>query len=89
MKTLADGVVETASLLHEMEVTLKTLCSPLGAGSVSWRSHTCGELRSTDVGKAVTLCGWLQYKRFDFMVTLRDSHGVTQIVLPEDKVRTV
>ncbi|XP_071820809.1 aspartate--tRNA ligase, mitochondrial-like isoform X2 [Apostichopus japonicus] len=55
-------------------------------GSLSWRTHTCGELRAADEGKAVTLCGWLQHKRFDFLVTLRDSHGVTQAVLPEDKV---
>uniref|UniRef100_A0A8C7IGB4 Aspartyl-tRNA synthetase 2, mitochondrial n=1 Tax=Oncorhynchus kisutch TaxID=8019 RepID=A0A8C7IGB4_ONCKI len=32
---------------------------------LSFRSHTCGELRPADVGEEVTLCGWVQYLRFD------------------------
>ncbi|KAJ8038919.1 Aspartate--tRNA ligase, mitochondrial [Holothuria leucospilota] len=55
--------------------------------SVSWRTHNCGQLRASDAGSKVTLCGWLQYKRFDFMATLRDAYGVIQIVLPEDEVK--
>ncbi len=49
------------------------------------RTHTCGELRLADVGKAVTLVGWLENVRevganFAFLV-LRDYYGVTQIVV--------
>ncbi|XP_069087688.1 aspartate--tRNA ligase, mitochondrial isoform X2 [Pleurodeles waltl] len=49
------------------------------------RTHTCGELRSTHVGQEVTLCGWLQYERQGLFVVLRDFHGLTQIVIPQDE----
>ncbi|XP_053549235.1 aspartate--tRNA ligase, mitochondrial [Bombina bombina] len=49
------------------------------------RSHTCGELCSTHIGQDVTLCGWLQYQRNDLFVILRDFHGLTQIILPQDE----
>uniref|UniRef100_A0AAX7SUG1 Aminoacyl-transfer RNA synthetases class-II family profile domain-containing protein n=1 Tax=Astatotilapia calliptera TaxID=8154 RepID=A0AAX7SUG1_ASTCA len=38
--------------------------------SLSFRSHTCGELRSDDAGKKVTLCGWVQYLRYTLKATL-------------------
>uniref|UniRef100_A0A3Q4M275 Aspartyl-tRNA synthetase 2, mitochondrial n=1 Tax=Neolamprologus brichardi TaxID=32507 RepID=A0A3Q4M275_NEOBR len=52
--------------------------------SLSFRSHTCGELRSDDVGKKVTLCGWVQYLRQDLFVILRDFSGLTQILIPQE-----
>ncbi|XP_071802616.1 aspartate--tRNA ligase, mitochondrial-like [Asterias amurensis] len=56
--------------------------------SFSWRTHSCGELSTAQVGQGVTLCGWIQHKRYDFMLTLRDAYGVTQVVLPEVKKGT-
>jgi aspartyl-tRNA synthetase len=48
-----------------------------------YRTHTCGELRESDVGKKVLLSGWVQTNR-DMggvvFVDLRDKFGVTQVV---------
>ena len=48
-----------------------------------YRSHTCGELRITDVNKNVTLSGWVQTSR-NFgellFIDIRDRYGLTQIV---------
>ncbi len=48
-----------------------------------YRTHTCGELRSTDVGKRVLLAGWIHRKRNLgnlCFVDLRDHYGITQCV---------
>jgi len=50
----------------------------------SSRSHTCGELRKSDIGKEVTLCGWIHSFRTDKFIILRDYHGYTQILLPQN-----
>ncbi|XP_056913797.1 aspartate--tRNA ligase, mitochondrial isoform X1 [Takifugu flavidus] len=54
-----------------------------GPNSLSFRSHSCGELRSDHVGEKVTLCGWVQYLRQELFVILRDFSGMTQVVIPQ------
>lgn len=47
------------------------------------RTHNCDELRDTDIGKEVTICGWMEYSRMNRFFTLRDGYGHTQIIIPE------
>ncbi|MBR6451790.1 MAG: aspartate--tRNA ligase, partial [Lachnospiraceae bacterium] len=54
------------------------------------RTHHCNELRIGDVGKTVTLCGWLDNERkvsknLSFVI-LRDFYGVTQIVFETEEM---
>ena len=52
------------------------------------RTHTCGELRISDVNKKVTLSGWVQHIRDKgalIWITLRDRYGITQLFLEEGR----
>lgn len=49
------------------------------------RTNTCGELRSSHVGQEVTLCGWIQYRRQNIFLVLRDFHGLVQVVIPQEE----
>ena len=57
------------------------------------RTNTCGELRLADVGKNVTIVGWLENVRevgsnFAFLV-LRDFYGTTQVVVETEEMMKV
>ncbi len=52
------------------------------------RTHTCGELRKTDLDQRVRLCGWVDTVRDHggvIFIDLRDRYGLTQIIFdPND-----
>ncbi|MBC8111880.1 MAG: aspartate--tRNA ligase [Verrucomicrobia bacterium] len=52
------------------------------------RTHTCGELRLSDINTTVTLCGWVQRSRdkgYMLWIDLRDRYGMTQLFFEEGK----
>ena len=59
------------------------------------RTHTNGELRKTDVGKKVTLVGWVSKRRnlgSICFIDLRDRYGITQVTFDEtmaDQIKDV
>ena len=57
------------------------------------RTHTCGQLRLSDAGKHITICGWLENVRevgsnFAFCV-VRDYYGTTQVVIETAEMMSV
>ncbi|MBN1411653.1 MAG: aspartate--tRNA ligase [Spirochaetales bacterium] len=52
-----------------------------------YRTHKCDELSIQDIGKNVTLSGWLHNKRDHggiLFIDLRDNYGITQVVIQPD-----
>ncbi|GIZ14463.1 aspartate--tRNA ligase [Capnocytophaga catalasegens] len=55
-----------------------------------FRTHTCGELRLSDVNKEITLSGWVQRSRnkgFMVWVDIRDRYGITQLIFDEERTQ--
>lgn len=57
------------------------------------RTHNCNELRITNVGEQVKICGWLENvrqvsKNLAFLV-LRDYYGTTQVVVETEEIMEI
>jgi len=53
-----------------------------------YRTHTCGELNSTNTDQDVIMSGWiskLRDKGFVIWIDLRDRYGITQLVFDEER----
>ncbi len=56
------------------------------------RTVYCGELRTSDIGKEVTVCGWIQRRRdlgSLIFIDLRDKSGVVQLAFDDTSARDV
>ena len=56
------------------------------------RTHTCGELTKKEVGKDVTLCGWINARRDHgelIFIDVRDAYGLTQLVFDPKENRAL
>jgi aspartyl-tRNA synthetase len=55
-----------------------------------YRDVTCGELRAEDVGREVSIAGWVHRRREHgglIFIDLRDRYGLTQVVINEAEAR--
>jgi len=66
---------------------IETGQQPIDAMGRLRRTHTCGDLRAADAGKAVVLMGWVHRRRDHggvVFIDLRDRSGLVQVVVNPD-----
>ena len=54
-----------------------------------YRTHLCGDLRESDIGKSVRVSGWVETIRDHggvMFIDIRDQYGVVQVVVHDDEL---
>src|SRR5665213_1638277 len=76
----------TAGTMKGPDVTVPSEPPTPSPGVTSLRTDLCGTLRASDVGRTVTVCGWVAKRREHgehlAFVDLRDHTGIVQCVVP-------
>ena len=55
----------------------------------TYRTHYCGDLRESDIGKDVRVAGWVENIRDHggvMFLDIRDHYGVVQVVVHDEKL---
>ncbi|XP_049802532.1 aspartate--tRNA ligase, mitochondrial isoform X2 [Schistocerca nitens] len=75
----------TSSRSVPIRGTAKVMSSNGNVNKFTKRTHSCGDLTEKHVGSVVKLFGWLEFQRMGKFITLRDSYGSTQLVIPKER----
>src|SRR5690606_33160926 len=96
-RALSRSLPDMGSAGNTFQMAEDKVTSPSGSGSAGeaaheipthrYRTHTCGALRKSDVGKTARLSGWVHRVRDHgglLFIDLRDHYGLTQVVADPD-----